>query len=99
MWLAILNLPTRVDDDLYEDFRKKFPDLDISSLSKDDINGNAEIKEKWRQFIMPYEHRIALYNFGTLLRLDSKEDYSEHNSYFGTSRLVNGILVSIIIRL
>lgn len=89
------SLSCSVDDDLYEDFRKTFPDLDIAKMSLADINGSNLIKEKWRNFIMPYEHKIALYNFGTLLRLDAARPYSEDNTYFGKKiqdiRLVSNI--------
>jgi hypothetical protein len=74
----------RIDNDLYEDFRKKFSDLEIGLLKKHEINGDNAIKEKWRNFILPYEHRIAHYNFGTLVRLDASKDYTEDNTYFGT---------------
>jgi hypothetical protein len=75
---------TRVDDDLYEDFRKTFPDMDIKKLAPSDINATESIKSIWRSFIMPYETRIAHYNFGSLIRLDSSQDYTEQNSYFVT---------------
>ena len=68
---------------LYADFRAKFPEMDIDRLSPEMINATAAIKEKWRSFLMPYQHRIAHFNFGTLLRLNAAEDYTEENSYFG----------------
>ena len=75
---------TRIDDELYEDFRKKFPSMNVACLKPDDLNGNEAIKEQWMLFIMPYETRIAHYNFGTLIRLDTKKEYTDENSYFVT---------------
>jgi hypothetical protein len=40
-------------------------------------------KSQWRDFITKYEKRIQDYNFGTLLRNQAKEDYHEHNCFFG----------------
>lgn len=31
----------------------------------------------------PFEHKIDDYNFGTLIRADCREDYTEQNSIFG----------------
>ena len=73
---------------MYEDFRKQFADLNIAALTKADINGTAVVKETWRNFIMPYEHKIALYNFGTLIRLDASLPYSEENTYFGREKFI-----------
>lgn len=75
---------TRIDDDLYSDFRKTFPDMNIAHLSPEDINSNEAIKKLWRDFIMPYEKRVSHYNFGSLIRLDVTKGYTEHSSYFVT---------------
>lgn len=40
-------------------------------------------KERWRNFMTPFEHKIDDYNFGTLIRANCKEDYTEANSIFG----------------
>ena len=32
-----------------------------------------------------YEKKIEDYNFGSLIRTDCKDEYSQHNSIFGTS--------------
>ena len=43
---------------------------------------NKEGKEKWRNWCEQYKERVQDYNFGTLLRLDPAEDYTEKNSCF-----------------
>lgn len=56
--------------------------MNISHITAEDINANEQIKEKWRNFIMSYEKRVAHYNFGSLIRLDASQGYTEQNSYF-----------------
>merc|ERR1712131_275227 len=41
---------------------------------------NKEGKEKWRNWCEQYKERVQDYNFGTLLRLDPSDDYTEKNS-------------------
>ena len=36
-----------------------------------------------------YENTIEDYNFGSLIRTDCKDEYSQHNSIFGTSFRAN----------
>ena len=43
---------------------------------------NKEGKEKWRNWCEQYKERVQDYNFGTLLRLDPTDDYTEKNSCF-----------------
>lgn len=52
--------------------------LDIQALKSD------EAKAQWRDWIKPFEKKVDDYNFGTLLRLNSNEGYTEHNSIFAT---------------
>lgn len=75
----------RIDSELYIDFRKHFPDMEIKCMTLDSINGSELTKEKWRNFIIQYENILAHYNFGTLLRLDALGEYTEENTCFGTS--------------
>jgi hypothetical protein len=71
----------RIDDEIYEDFRKNFPDLDIRRLNEEDFKSEPA-KKKWREFMMPYEKRVNDYNFGSLLRIDTTGDYTEENTMF-----------------
>ena len=43
---------------------------------------NKEGKEKWREWCEQYKETVQDYNFGSLLRLNPTEDYSEQNSCF-----------------
>jgi hypothetical protein len=54
----------------------------LSKLDENEMKSRIG-KERWRNFMMPFEHKIDDYNFGTLIRADCKEDYTEQNSIFG----------------
>ena len=43
---------------------------------------NKEGKEKWREWCEQYKETVQDYNFGSLLRLDPAEDYTEKNTCF-----------------
>ncbi|XP_048748156.1 protein PBDC1-like [Ostrea edulis] len=70
---------TKIDDDLYTEFRKEFPDLKIDIIQEDQLK-SVESKAKWRPFLNAYEKIIEDFNFGTLLRLDCSKAYTEENS-------------------
>ncbi|NXK69704.1 PBDC1 protein, partial [Sylvietta virens] len=40
--------------------------------------------QKWRPFCLRFEGVVEDFNFGTLLRLDSRREYSEENTIFAT---------------
>ncbi|XP_064603075.1 protein PBDC1-like [Liolophura sinensis] len=70
---------TRIDDELYEAFRRQFPDLKIDVLVEDEIK-TEEQKAKWRNFCNEFKEKVEEFNFGTLIRLDANLDYSEKNT-------------------
>lgn len=74
-----------------EAFAKAFPELQndeaLSVLKEDDMKSKVG-KERWRNFMMPFEKHIDDYNFGTLIRSNCAEDYTEANSIFGVSSLL-----------
>ncbi|KAI7819867.1 putative polysaccharide biosynthesis protein [Kickxella alabastrina] len=72
---------TPIDDELYSDFKRNFPDLNIAVLNDDDFKTDMA-KAKWREFINKYENRVTDFNFGSLLRIDCTGDYSEDNTMF-----------------
>ena len=76
---------TKIDEEIYLDFRDKFPDLDPSQpLDEDQMKGKD--KEKWRKFMTPYENRVKDFNFGTMLRRNPKTEYGEAETIFGMLR-------------
>ena len=42
-----------------------------------------EGKTRWRDFVEEYKEKVKDYNFGSLIRTDSKGEYSEKNTIFG----------------
>ncbi|NWV18502.1 PBDC1 protein, partial [Origma solitaria] len=102
-----LNL-TKVDDRIYEEFRKTFRDLRIDVLDPEELKsepakevsaghggippfsrdfGGAEgvfVPQKWRPFCLGFEGVVEDFNYGTLLRLDSRREYTEENTIFAT---------------
>ena len=76
----------RWDDEIMEAFEKAFPEMQTDDkLRKLDENEmkSKQGKERWRNFMTPFEKRIDDYNFGTLIRADCSGDYTEENSIFG----------------
>ncbi|XP_019644339.1 PREDICTED: protein PBDC1-like [Branchiostoma belcheri] len=74
-----LKLTGKMDEEIYTEFRKDFPDMQVASVTEDELKSEAA-KSKWRPFCNKFEGKVADFNFGTLLRLRSDEDYSEDNS-------------------
>lgn len=80
---------TKYDDEIYDHFSEVFPDLvkpPYTGLAKldEDMMKSPEGKEKWRVFINAYEKKVENYNFGSLIRMDSSDEYSQFNSIFVT---------------
>ncbi|NXW25601.1 PBDC1 protein, partial [Circaetus pectoralis] len=76
-----LNL-TKVDDQIYSEFRKSFKDLKIDVLDPEELKSESA-KEKWRPFCLRFEGVVEDFNYGTLLRLDCRKGYTEENTIFG----------------
>jgi len=74
---------TRLDDDIYTEFREKFPDFKVDKVEESQLK-SPEAKEKWRPFCNSFEGKVDDFNFGTLLRVNSSADYSEENSILVT---------------
>ncbi|KAJ2358286.1 hypothetical protein GGF43_000915 [Coemansia sp. RSA 2618] len=70
-----------IEDELYEDFKANFPDLNIKVLNEDEFKTETA-KAKWREFMTKYEHRVNDYNFGSLLRINCTGTYTEENTMF-----------------
>ncbi|KAF2085143.1 DUF757-domain-containing protein [Saccharata proteae CBS 121410] len=73
---------TKIDDEIYEHFKKEFPDFDpTATINEDEMKSKAG-KEKWRNFINQYEKKVDDYNFGTMLRANPKFEYGEKETIF-----------------
>lgn len=75
---------TKIDDDLYKDFREKFPNVNVRDIDELSDFKSARAKENWREFIQRYESKVEDYNFGTIVRLHALDDLDEANSMFVT---------------
>ncbi|XP_071828152.1 protein PBDC1-like [Apostichopus japonicus] len=70
------------DDLILEDFRKDFPNFEISLVKEDHLK-KPSAKVKWRTVCNRYKEEIKDFNQGLLIRLDCKKDYSEENTILG----------------
>jgi len=76
---------TQFDDEILAGFEQHFPELanndKLKKLSEDELK-NPKAKERWREFMHHFEKKVQDFNFGTLIRSDCTEDYTESNSFF-----------------
>ncbi|OAA73394.1 DUF757 domain protein [Cordyceps fumosorosea ARSEF 2679] len=70
---------TKLDDEIYEHFRRDFPEVDPKVINEDEMKSKTG-KERWRKFLMSYEKKIQDYNFGTILRVSAKDTYDQDNT-------------------
>lgn len=74
---------TPLDDLVYKIFREEFPKLDVTVIHEEELK-SPDGKAKWRAFCERFKDIVEDYSFGTLLRADAREDYSESNSILVT---------------
>lgn len=72
---------TKVDDQIYSEFRENFEKLRVDVLDPEELKSESA-KEKWRPFCLKFEGMVEDYNYGTLLRLDCSQGYTEENTIF-----------------
>ncbi|XP_032766084.1 protein PBDC1-like [Rattus rattus] len=72
---------TKVDDQIYSEFRENFETLRVDVLDPEELKSESA-KEKWRPFCLKFEGIVEDYNYGTLLRLDCSQGYTEENTIF-----------------
>ncbi|CDO72126.1 hypothetical protein BN946_scf184962.g69 [Trametes cinnabarina] len=80
---------TKMDDEIFEHAMKEFPELAENNYEKllvidEDWLKSESGKKRWRDFIQQYEKKIQDYNFGSLIRTDARQEYSETNTIFVT---------------
>ncbi|KAJ4418057.1 hypothetical protein N0V82_005811 [Gnomoniopsis sp. IMI 355080] len=73
---------TKIDDEIYEHLCKDFPEFDPAEPIIEDKMKSPEGKKRWREFMMAYENKVDDYSFGTILRTDPKEEYTQHGTIF-----------------
>ncbi|EDV22970.1 Protein PBDC1 [Trichoplax sp. H2] len=74
---------TRIDDEIYSKFKQKFPKFKLDILDNEELK-SEESKALWRTFCNEFENVVEDFNFGTLIRIDAKKDYSEENTILVT---------------
>lgn len=79
---------TKMDEEIYEHFKKEFPEFDPKETIDENKMKSKEGKERWRNFMMTYEKSVDDYNFGTMLRSNPKFEYGEKETIFGLLALV-----------
>ncbi|XP_006902940.1 PREDICTED: protein PBDC1-like [Elephantulus edwardii] len=72
---------TKVDDQIYSEFRENFEKLRIDVLDPEELKSELA-KEKWRPFCLKFDGIVEDFNYGTLLRLDCSLGYTEENTIF-----------------
>ncbi|KAI0772741.1 DUF757-domain-containing protein [Trametes elegans] len=80
---------TKIDDEIFEHTKETFPELFENDYAKlvvlDEEWMKSEAgKKRWRDFIQHYEKKVKDYNFGSLIRTDARQEYSETNTIFVT---------------
>lgn len=77
-----------MDDDILHDLYTRFPEFkshpDKLRVINEDEFKSQDNKVRWREFIMGYEESLTEYNFGTLVRKDADQLYSEENAMLVT---------------
>lgn len=68
-----------MDNAIYTIFRLEFPKLDVKIINEDEMKSQTE-KIKWRMFCERFKDVVEDYNFGTLLRSDCSQNYTQENS-------------------
>ena len=72
---------TKLDDQIYYKFREIFKNLRIDILDPEELKSETA-KEKWRPFCLKFDGIVEDFNYGTLLRLNCSQGYTEENTIF-----------------
>lgn len=72
---------TKLDDQIYSEFRENFEKIRIDILDPEELKSELA-KEKWRPFCMKFDGLVEDFNYGTLLRLDCSQGYTDENTIF-----------------
>jgi hypothetical protein len=80
---------TKYDDEIFDHLMATFPELNAEPYDKltkidEDWMKSPDGKTRWRDFIESYKEKVKDYNFGSLIRTDSRDEYGESNTIFVT---------------
>jgi len=80
---------TKIDDEIFAHLSEVFPELitpPYAGLVKldEDAMKSKDGKEKWRNFINACENKVKDFNFGSLIRTNANDEYSQFNTIFVT---------------
>ncbi|KAF8607308.1 DUF757-domain-containing protein [Ceratobasidium sp. AG-I] len=77
---------TKLDDEIYNDFVEQFPEYHADHATirvvDEDLLKSKDNKLRWNKFMNAYEKKVQEHNFGSLLRKDANEEYTEQNTIF-----------------
>lgn len=89
-WTLLTKIPgskiklTKYDDEIYDKLLEEFPefkDPDYARSIDEEKMKSPEGKAKWRKFCDSF-NKIEDYNFGTLLRTSSSDEYGQETTIF-----------------
>ncbi|XP_058125264.1 protein PBDC1 [Anopheles ziemanni] len=69
---------TPYDDEIYEQFRRMFPDMNVQVINENELK-SPEGKAKWRAYMEKF-NRLEDYSYGTLLRANADEEFRPENA-------------------
>lgn len=69
---------SRFDDYINRLFMRYFKNMNIEVIKEDNLKSDTA-KQIWRPFCEHFKGALNDYNFGTMLRLDCRKDYSSEN--------------------
>lgn len=75
---------TKMDDEIFDHLKTEMPDFDPAVPIVEDEMKSKQGKERWRNFVQQYKGRIDDFDFGTMLRANPKDEYTQDNTIFGT---------------
>ncbi|KIJ64730.1 hypothetical protein HYDPIDRAFT_181592 [Hydnomerulius pinastri MD-312] len=78
---------SKLDDEIFEHTISTFPEFNAEGHEKlvkldEEWLKSEDGKKKWRDFINAYEKKVKDFNFGSLIRTDARQEYSETNTIF-----------------
>ncbi|TPX64702.1 hypothetical protein CcCBS67573_g08346 [Chytriomyces confervae] len=88
---------TKIDDDIYCEFKETFPEIDVENLQEIEQFKSDQAKDKWRNWIPKFEAKVQDFNYGTLLRNRAAEDYGPDNAFFGVYTFILSLISQVAV--